>query len=392
MIKAAFTKKLIGIAIVIFLLQSFSSFAQDKPKLPKDERKAIMKDTLDGKLDFSRFLIDAHGFVPIPIIITERALGGFGVLLAPLFITPKKNVENIKGYVPPDITAFLGGYTVNGTWMAGAFRMGSFPKVGIKYRAFLGYADINMDFYHTFQDLGEKKFPFNIKALPVFASASKKIFKEKEIYLGLSYAIAPTKVAGNFSGDLPPFVKPIDLDSKTATLGLFADLDTRNSIFTADKGMRTVIEYKMDDNWTGSDYSYQRLNASVNWFIPIKYNWICGIKGEFQHVFNDPPFYLVPYISMRGIPIERYQGTSTSIIETEQRFDINSRWSILGFGGLGHATQKGESFDDGQTVYSVGTGFRYLLARIFKLRAGIDVAKGTGSWGYYIVFGHNWNR
>jgi len=95
---------------------------------------------------------------------------------------------------------------------------------------------------------------------------------------------------------------------------------------------------------------------------------------------------------MRGIPVQRYSGTRTAIIETEQRFDINNRWSILGFGGLGNATQEGENFGDGQTVYSVGTGFRYLLARIFKLRAGIDVAKGTGNWGYYIVFGHNWNR
>ena len=390
--KTASTKIFTGLAIGFFLLHTFSSFAQGNEKPTKEDRKSIMKDTVDGKLDFSRFLIDANGFVPIPVIITEKALGGFGGLLAMTFITPKKHMENQKGYVPPDITAFVGGYTVNNTWMVGAFRMGSIPKAGIKYRAFLGYANVNMDFYHTFEDLGEKKFPFNFKVVPIFASASKKVFKGKEFYLGMSYAYVPTKVAGNFSGTLPPFVKPLDLDNKTATLGLFTDLDTRNSIFTPDKGLRTVIEYKMDANWTGSDYNYQRLNASINWFIPIKYNWICGIKGEFQQAFNDPPFYFLPYINMRGIPAQRYSGTSIAIIETEQRFDINDRWSILGFGGLGNATQKGESFGDGQTVYSVGTGFRYLLARIFKLRAGIDIAKGTGNWGYYIVFGHNWNR
>jgi hypothetical protein len=43
-------------------------------------------------------------------------------------------------------------------------------------------------------------------------------------------------------------------------------------------------------------------------------------------------------------------------------------------------------------VYSVGGGFRYLIARQFGLRTGIDVAKGTDSWGWYIVLGHNWNR
>jgi uncharacterized membrane protein YciS (DUF1049 family) len=34
-----------------------------------------------------------------------------------------------------------------------------------------------------------------------------------------------------------------------------------------------------------------------------------------------------------------------------------------------------------------GVGFRYLLARKFKLRVGIDVAHSTGTWAYYIIFG-----
>ena len=184
MIKVVFTKIFIGSAIVFFSLHTFSSFAQGNEKPAKEERKAIMKDTLDDKLDFSRFLIDANGFVPIPIIITEKALGGFGGLLAMTFITPKKHMENQKGYVPPDITAFLGGYTVNNTWMIGAFRMGSIPKAGIKYRAFLGYANVNMDFYHTFEDLGEKKFPFNFKVVPVLHPLLKKFSKEKNSILG----------------------------------------------------------------------------------------------------------------------------------------------------------------------------------------------------------------
>jgi hypothetical protein len=36
--------------------------------------------------------------------------------------------------------------------------------------------------------------------------------------------------------------------------------------------------------------------------------------------------------------------------------------------------------------------FGILLHDLFRIRAGIDVAKGPDSWGWYIVFGHNWNR
>jgi hypothetical protein len=59
---------------------------------------------------------------------------------------------------------------------------------------------------------------------------------------------------------------------------------------------------------------------------------------------------------------------------------------------LGKAIQRDQSFSEAKTVYNFGTGFRYLLARAFKLRAGIDIAKGPDSVGWYIVFGHNWNR
>jgi hypothetical protein len=36
------------------------------------------------------------------------------------------------------------------------------------------------------------------------------------------------------------------------------------------------------------------------------------------------------------------------------------------------------------------TGFRYLLARKFKLRVGVDIARGPEDFAYYIVFGSNW--
>ena len=111
-----------------------------------------------------------------------------------------------------------------------------------------------------------------------------------------------------------------------------------------------------------------------------------------NQVYDDPPFYLMPSINLRGIPAARYQGKTTLVVETEQRFDLDGRWSVLGFAGYGKTISPDESLFESQDVYSVGTGFRYLLARAFKVRTGIDVAWGPDSFGWYIVFGHNWNR
>jgi len=63
--------KIVNLLIIVLLLASIHA-------VHGQNKKAIMKDTLDGKFDFSRFLVDAHGFIPVPFIITEPALGGFG--------------------------------------------------------------------------------------------------------------------------------------------------------------------------------------------------------------------------------------------------------------------------------------------------------------------------
>lgn len=367
-----------------------SLVAQDSTKL-KEDKNANFRDTLDGKLDFSRFLIDAKGFLPVPVVITEPALGGFGGVMVLAFLSPKKDVPKGMGYVPPDITLGAGMYTANKSWLAGGGRIGSMPKAGIKYRAFAGYAGLNLDFYRELPSGSEQKFAFNIKALPVLLSLSKKIGKS-DVYLGTQYIYANTRVNPAFETEYPEYFPDKDFDSKTSTVGFFADLDKRDNFFTASKGYRLNLVYSIDDAWTGSDFDYQKITGFVNGFIPVRPNWISGLRLDVQHVFDRPPFYLLPFLMIRGIPVARYQGFTTALIETEQRYDFNRRWSMVAFGGLGKALGKKESFSDADLIYNYGTGFRYLLARAFGVRAGIDVAAGPDSFGWYITVGHNWNR
>ena len=363
------------------------SYAQEK----QENRGKMMKDTLDGKLDLSNYIIKLHGLVPIPFIITQPALGSFGLGVAPLLITPKKRPEGYKGYIPPDITAAFGMYTANNTWGVGAGRMGSFTKPGIKYRVFFGYFDINMSYYSEKPQLADKEFEFNITATPIFLQVSKKILKD-EIYLGAQYFYSNNVLKPNFKEDLPEFVTDKSKDSKIASAGIFLERDTRNTIFTPDKGLKVNVTGTFNANWTGSDYVYQKAHAYAQWFIPIKKNWISGLNFDYQQAFGDTPFYLKPFVDLEGIPAERYQGNSVFVLETEQRYDFTYRWSLVGFGGLGKTINDGENFNTGKLVYNYGTGIRYYLARAFGLRAGLDIAKGPDSWGYYIVFGQSWNR
>ncbi len=129
--------------------------------LQAQKKKLSLKDSLDGKIDLSSYIIDAHGFVPVPSIITEPALGNFGGLIAPLFINKHKPyIDTIKGKavftpVSPDITGGAAMYTANNSWALGVGRMGTITKWGLKYKAISGYANLNLDFYKQFPIVGE---------------------------------------------------------------------------------------------------------------------------------------------------------------------------------------------------------------------------------------------
>lgn len=117
-----------------------------------------------------------------------------------------------------------------------------------------------------------------------------------------------------------------------------------------------------------------------------------GFRAEGSAINEGAPFFAYPFINLRGIPIMRYQGSRTLVLETEQRFDLDKRWSVLGFTGAGYAVDKINNLTSEGWQWAGGAGFRYLVARMFRLRAGVDLAVSKENVAYYIVFGHNWNR
>lgn len=378
------------ICLSFLLVFSVLSFGQAKPKMTKAERKAMLRDTLDGKFDASVMIDNTKGFIPIPIIVTEAAMGGFGGGLAPVYISPQAKPVGDKEYIAPTVTAVFGAYTANKSWFTGLYRKQVISKYGIKYRAFLGYVDYNLAYYKEVENGDDRKFDFNYKTIPIMVSVSKKTFSD--LYAGLEYFNGNMTISPNFADELPSNITIDDFKKTVASLSGYLDWDRRNTIFTPDKGFRANLAYYVNDDWTGSDYKFEKLEAFVHYFFPITNKWISGLRFEALQAYGSVPFHQMPYIKMRGITAYRYQGQATLLTETEQRFDLDTRWSVLAYGGLGKVFQKNENFSDAKTVYNYGTGFRYLVARTYGLRAGLDVAKGPDSWGYYIVFGHKWNR
>jgi hypothetical protein len=353
--------------------------------------------------------MDMHGFIPWPSIISEPALGDFGLAMALVFISPRQSEKAKANYTFPDITAVAGMWTLNNSWGVAALRQGSFPKIGMRYRVVLGYAPLNVEFYRTFNNPlngneTTKSFLFNLKSLFTQVEASENIWKNK-VFLGLNYTFATTQVnleRKELDNDtlrkiieyfqLDTLVKKEEIRSNIGYAGLFAEWDNRNSIFTPDKGIRFRATASLARNWLGSDNDYQQLDIYTNIFFQPFKPWVCGFMAEWNMMSDEAPFYVLPYITMRGLPAAQYQGQQVLQFETEQRFDIVPRWSVVGFFGTGRTFSTSEYLEDKSWYCAGGVGFRYLIARLFRLRMGVDIARGPDQFAYYIVFGHYWDR
>ncbi|WP_276483820.1 hypothetical protein [Paraflavitalea pollutisoli] len=363
--------------------------------LEAQKKRISLKDSLDGKFDLSDYIIDANGFVPVPYIITEPSLGGFGGALIPVFIKKRPPyIDSVDGHVQrtpvaPDITGGMGAYTANKTWMLAGFRSGTLIKSRIKYIIGGGYSNVNMSYFRTFERLGEKELKFNIKAIPAILQATKRIGRS-HWYAGFKYLFLKTDIS--FAGDtsLAILAKPMEFSSIISQLGAVIELDNRDNVFTPDKGIKFHVEGICSDNIFGSDYDFWRINYYTYMYTKLTHNLIGGLRIDGQQAISDPPFFMLPYIDMRGVAANRYQGNADILAEAELRWDIVSRWSVMAFGGTGKAFDKWSEFGPATWVYSGGTGVRYLLARKFKLRVGIDIARGPDTWAWYIVFGSNW--
>ena len=106
--------------------------AQSSTEPPSRDEEAVSPETLkspalqgrgrffdpeDGQLDLSSFLEDPRGFLPIPIVVTEPAIG-YGGGAAGMFLRPRKEAGD-EGWARPDISAVGAFATENGT--KGAF-------------------------------------------------------------------------------------------------------------------------------------------------------------------------------------------------------------------------------------------------------------------------------
>jgi len=349
----------------------------------------IFRDPEDGELDASAWLLDKKGFLPVPIIVTEPAIGyGGGASL--LWFRESLGERRAQGRLtPPDIFGAALAATENGTALAAAFGMVTFADEYWRWKGGVGRPDINLDFYGAGGELGtgERQIAYNLEGWGSTQSLMRRL-GESENFVGARWMYLD--LDASFAGDHPaPALAERSRSITSSGLGLFFEHDSRDNFFTPARGWKGYLEAMFYSPDFGGDGNYELYRAQVFAYLPWK-NFVLGGRVDTRAASGDVPFYQLPFIEMRGIPVARYQDEKVGLVEAELRWNFTARWALIGFLGSGRTWGSSTGFSAGDTVSAWGAGLRRLVARRLGIYMGVDLARGPEETAIYIQAGSAW--
>jgi hypothetical protein len=348
---------------------------------------SAFRDSTDNAYDISTWLINKKGILLVPSIITEPATG-YGVAVAAVYFHSSYSKKN----GPPSMSGVLGGATQNGTWAAALFHVGYWKQDRLRYMGGVVRTDANIGFYGSGYTaiLANEPVNLNLNAWGLVQQLKGRI-GNSGFFVGGRYLLFSSENTFEIPVDYPDY-SGTEFNSTLSEASIIIDYDTRNNVFSPSKGFYISCAGTYSDDWFGGDGLYGRVAAEgLGWF-PASKKVTIGLRYSSNYSIGDVPFWARPIVQMRGVPVMKYQNRNTTLMETEVSVDVFKRWSAIGFAGIGNAYESISDFEKGKSVRTAGTGFRYLLARKFGAKMGMDFAVSQDDFAFYFVFGSSWLR
>jgi hypothetical protein len=364
------------------VLTSLNINAQEKAR-----SLSSFRDSTDHAIDISDWLVNKKGVLIVPTIITEPAVG-YGIAGGAVMF--HSSYSEKQG--PPSMTGVLGAGTLNGTWAAGVFHAGYWKHDRIRYMGAIARTNLNLGFYGSGNiDLQDgEAVNLNMDAWLLVQQIKFRI-AESDFFIGGRYLLLDTENTFEIPLDIPEY-EGTEFSSTLSEVSLKLELDSRNNVFTPTAGLFFGLTGTYSDTWFGGDALYGRIALTLIGYVPAGKKVYLGLRHESTYSLGDVPYYARPIINLRGAPLMKYQNQNVTVMEAEVDWNVYKRWTVSGFTGIGNAFANFADFEKGKSVSTVGTGFRYMIARKLGTNMGMDFAVSNDDFAFYIVFGTAWLR
>ena len=297
------------------------------------QEPSIFTDPEDGALDASEWLLDKKGFLPVPIIVTEPAIG-YGAGAALLWFRESLGERRAQGRLtPPDIFGGVLAATENGTTLAGAFGMVTFAQEYWRWRGFIGRPDVNLDFYGRQHPT---KIGYNLEGWATRRSSFMRRLGESENFVGARWIYLDFDAS--FDRYAPGAgARPGGRAITSSGLGVFFEHDSRDNFFTPRAAGRATVEAMFYSPDIGSDEKYETYRAQVLGYFPMG-----RISSSAAASTRARRAATCRSTSCRSSRCAAFRSSATrtrtsALAEVELRWNVTPRWALVGFLGAGRA-------------------------------------------------------
>jgi hypothetical protein len=359
-------------------------------KIVPEKPASQFRDPDDGQIDLSRFLAKPRAFLPIPLVVTEPAVG-YGGGLAGMFVRPREKAGG-AGFAKPNISILGGIATENGTKAAFGADMSRWFDDRFKTLSAAGTGKINLDFYGLGLDEESLDEPvsYTLDFDLALMQGNWRVKADSPWSIGLRYIYSAVEPKLRDEPQFPGLADGIHV--KVSAPVALLEFDTRDNLFTPTRGAYSESSYLVSSEDLGASEDFERFQQVLMGWFPVADRMVLGIRGDYQWSSNGTPFFLRPYVKLRGVPAMRYQGEEMASVEAELRWQFKGRWSAVFAAGYGAAKTDNDLFSRTRDVTSGVVGFRYELARKFGMHAGMDVGFSNDTTAIYLQVGNAWFR
>ena len=331
-------------------------------------------------------------FLPLPIIITEPAIGeGLGAALIYFHAEPTEEQPAVasaqtlgrsdrKQAPPPTATGVFGAYTNNDTRVIGLGHSRTFKQD--RYRLIGAVADAKINATYYFADI---PFDFSLDG-DVGLVKLKRRFADSYMFIGFAALYLDAEV--RFFEGIPVNIPSLAFDDIGVALSFI--YDSRDDGMMPTDGLLVELEGWSHNDALGGSFDYWKTKLKINSFHTMGEKFVLGLRYEGATIEGDSPFYAAPYVSLRGIPALRYQGKYAGVVETELRYQLADRWSVLGFAGGGFVDNLRPANKTEDDINAWGLGARWLALPDKNVWVGLDLARGPEEDAFYIQLAHPW--
>lgn len=342
--------------------------------------------------DLSSLFTGIHGFVPVPFAFGNPVVGLGGGLGIVFYHPPAlKNTDTVDMRRPPPSVGIGGFFTSQSDWGAAGGVYHPWRNDRYRYLGIIGGGQVGLNYFGV-RDSPFQHNPLDYQFEPVGTLQRVQArIADFPLYVGAEYAYVHTRSTFDSALRLP--IELPKHEQKIEIGGLAGSLvyDTRNNFLDATTGVDLSAKVSGFAPWLGGSDGFGRFNASALGYAQPRDMWGFAGRLDLTSAWGSVPFFYVPYIDMRGLQVQKFSGNVTMLGEGEVRMTVLTRWTGIAFAGIGSAAKDWGDLSNARIAGGGGVGFRYLLAKKFGIRSGVDVAVGTGGKPlFYLQNGATW--